>query len=557
MNPKFISCRKALAFLALAALTLGVRATPASADTCGKGKISNVTPATSTLSGGNQFWNVLPGSTVTITLSCVTDCANRGTDATIQVIVQSSASGNKCLTATKVSTGVYTFTYCVPLTGCQTDVISYCTTGCSTSTGYKALDAGGKCPGHLRVASSTGADCTPQISGCPTDPIDLGCNPKTLPTCDNAQSLGGYTITGSTSCSTPLPVSCTAGSVTSDGCNRSQKFTYAASNDCGQTASCTVTFKWQVVTAPVFDNCTDSNTDLGCNPKDPIPSCDASVTAQDECGSVSVSCDVKDTGDDCTGNTRTITYTATNCAGTSTCVKTYTWTRRTVTVSPPDDQNVCLEDVATGGTDPDATGTATAEDSCGNPVDVTYEDTQSPTDANGCYTITRKWTATISACDVSDSRNQIITVCPCTPKCVPFGQGCTVTLGFWKTHGPTGCVTGMNNNQWPVTSLTLGTVNYSAAQLCSILQKNPQGNGLVSLAHQLIAALLNVANNAVPDAATAQAIIDANNLIGGLVIPPVGSGFLAPSTTSALTSALDAFNRGGVGPGHCDDNCPQ
>jgi len=49
----------------------------------------------------------------------------------------------------------------------------------------------------------------------------------------------------------------------------------------------------------------------------------------------------------------------------------------------------------------------------------------------------------------------------------------------------------------------------------------------------------------------AAAIASADALIGGLVIPPVGSGSLASSATSALTSALDNFNQGLIGPGHC------
>src|SRR5258705_5036 len=59
---------------------------------------------------------------------------------------------------------------------------------------------------------------------------------------------------------------------------------------------------------------------------------------------------------------------------------------------------------------------------------------------------------------------------------------CTYTQGYWKNHP----------NAWPVTSLTLGTVNYTKAQLIQILEEDVNGNGLISLAHQLIAALLNI-----------------------------------------------------------------
>jgi hypothetical protein len=129
--------------------------------------------------------------------------------------------------------------------------------------------------------------------------------------------------------------------------------------------------------------------------------------------------------------------------------------------------------------------------------------------------------------------------------------GCTLTQGYWKTHGPTGCSTGNNENEWAVNSLTLGTVVYADGDLCAILNTPAQGNGLISLAHQLIAAKLNVAKGADPTAA-APCIAAADALIGGLVVPPSGSGFLNPSATSSLTTCLTNYNEGATGPGHCE-----
>ena len=124
----------------------------------------------------------------------------------------------------------------------------------------------------------------------------------------------------------------------------------------------------------------------------------------------------------------------------------------------------------------------------------------------------------------------------------PPPTGCTVTLGFWKNH----------SSAWPVGSLTLGTTSYSAAQLLSIFNTPPKGNGLIQLAHQLIAAKLNIAAGADPSAINS-AISAADALIGSLVVPPVGNGSLDPSVTSALITQLDNFNTGLTGPGHCPD----
>jgi hypothetical protein len=121
-------------------------------------------------------------------------------------------------------------------------------------------------------------------------------------------------------------------------------------------------------------------------------------------------------------------------------------------------------------------------------------------------------------------------------------NNCTYTLGYWKTHG----------SAWPTfTTMMLGTVAYTKTQLLSILNKQANGNGLIILAHQLIAAQLNILNGA-DGSAVASFIADANNnLIGGLVVPPVGAGWLDPALTDADTNALDDFNNGLTGPGHC------
>lgn len=122
------------------------------------------------------------------------------------------------------------------------------------------------------------------------------------------------------------------------------------------------------------------------------------------------------------------------------------------------------------------------------------------------------------------------------------GHDCTYTQGYWKNHP----------SAWPTDGLTLGTVNYTKAQLLQILVGwSVKGNGLVSLAHQLIAAKLNVAQGSNPMEA-ADAIAAADALIGPLVVPPIGSGSLKPSEVSDLTQALDDYNNGVSGPGHCD-----
>ena len=112
------------------------------------------------------------------------------------------------------------------------------------------------------------------------------------------------------------------------------------------------------------------------------------------------------------------------------------------------------------------------------------------------------------------------------------------TQGYWKNHPA----------EWCTDTLQLGDVIYNADELLSILWLEVEGNGLVALAHQLIAAKLNVACGADP----IQCMADADALIGSLVVPPVGAGHLDPESTSPLVDCLTAFNELPGGNELCD-----
>jgi hypothetical protein len=130
------------------------------------------------------------------------------------------------------------------------------------------------------------------------------------------------------------------------------------------------------------------------------------------------------------------------------------------------------------------------------------------------------------------------------------GQDCTYSHGFWKTHGPGECQNGNNPNMWPVTGFNLGNVFYTDLELCEILNEPTHGNGLVSMARQLIATKLNIANGADPSDIAAT-VAEADQQIGNLVVPPIGEGYIHPSQTSSKTQMLDDYNNGIIGPGYC------
>ncbi|MFO7610727.1 MAG: hypothetical protein R6X35_16325 [Candidatus Krumholzibacteriia bacterium] len=73
-------------------------------------------------------------------------------------------------------------------------------------------------------------------------------------------------------------------------------------------------------------------------------------------------------------------------------------------------------------------------------------------------------------------------VCDCTT------DACNFTPGYWKNH----------EENWPVTSLTLGGTTYTQAQLLAIMDCPVRGDATIILAYHLIAAKLNVLNGSDP-----------------------------------------------------------
>src|SRR4030095_15558957 len=118
-----------------------------------------------------------------------------------------------------------------------------------------------------------------------------------------------------------------------------------------------------------------------------------------------------------------------------------------------------------------------------------------------------------------------------TPTPTPTVAGCVQEPGYWKNH-----------EQWPVNQLQLGNRTYNRQELQSVLRQSPRGNSLVQLAHQEIAAKLNIANGA-EGSCVQPTLAAADALIGNLVIPPVGNGYLRPN---GYTRDLTLYNEGAL-----------
>jgi uncharacterized repeat protein (TIGR01451 family) len=119
-------------------------------------------------------------------------------------------------------------------------------------------------------------------------------------------------------------------------------------------------------------------------------------------------------------------------------------------------------------------------------------------------------------------------------------NNCTYTQGYWKNHP----------DAWPVENITIGGVTYTQAEAIAIFNTEPDGDATYILAHQLIAAKLNILNGADPSA-VATTIDQADDW---LTTHPLGSDPPHPDREQAivLSETLDDYNNGLIGPGHCD-----
>ncbi len=94
-----------------------------------------------------------------------------------------------------------------------------------------------------------------------------------------------------------------------------------------------------------------------------------------------------------------------------------------------------------------------------------------------------------------------------------------------------------------MTQLQIGNRTYDRLELELILESESHLNGVVALAQQEIAAKLNIAS-AAEASCIMQTLSEVDSLIGNLVVPPVGHGFLNPHVVAAYVSTLRLYNEG-------------
>jgi hypothetical protein len=111
----------------------------------------------------------------------------------------------------------------------------------------------------------------------------------------------------------------------------------------------------------------------------------------------------------------------------------------------------------------------------------------------------------------------------------------------------------MNFDQWCEETVELGNERYTQDELKQIAAQPPNSpNGLVQLARELFATKVALACNSDPSCIK-DIVAAADMLIGDLVVPPIGDGFLPPSSVNNFVLALRDYNQGRQCAPICDE----
>ncbi len=137
---------------------------------------------------------------------------------------------------------------------------------------------------------------------------------------------------------------------------------------------------------------------------------------------------------------------------------------------------------------------------------------------------------------------------------VPCG-GCSLTIGYWKTHSENGPAP--YDDTWALLSSGADTPFFlSGDSYYNVAWTAPGGNAYYILAHQYIAAELNMLNGA--DFSDAQAAFDEATVLLNTYTPAQIGALKGKNAIRQnfinLATILDNYNNGLIGPGHCDDD---
>lgn len=129
--------------------------------------------------------------------------------------------------------------------------------------------------------------------------------------------------------------------------------------------------------------------------------------------------------------------------------------------------------------------------------------------------------------------------------------GCTLTQGYWKNHSK---YSKHEDETWD--GMEDNSFYLSGQSYLEVLNTAPKGNAYYQLAHQFIAAMLNIDAGA-DDSVVESAIDDSIDFFGNhFPYELAGKGKNADKVLDAqaleLAGVLGSYNEGLIGPGHCE-----
>jgi hypothetical protein len=243
-------------------------------------------------------------------------------------------------------------------------------------------------------------------------------------------------------------------------------------------------------------------------------------------------------------NTATVTTSASSAVGGGSAQKAVSFANATVTEK---DTSVNVTDSWKG-----PLGTVTVGES---PKSFTYNRDIGPYNECGQYKVDN--TATFTTNDTGSTGSDDATV----DVNVPCQTGCTLTIGYWKTHANplsprhdnTQTLRVLADAQPPITvggnPVTATAGPYNVVSLLSF--SGDASKPINKLYAQLVAAKLNIANGA-SGSAISTTIAQADTFLTGKSPNLILSG-ASKQTAVNLATSLESFNSGVTGPGHCSE----
>ena len=136
-------------------------------------------------------------------------------------------------------------------------------------------------------------------------------------------------------------------------------------------------------------------------------------------------------------------------------------------------------------------------------------------------------------------------------------QGCTLTQGYWKTHAiyaPKPQFAKKRDANWDLVGASGENTTFflSGTSWINVFWTPPKGNAYYNLAHQYMAAKLNIYAGASTPASVVTAIANAETWFA-LYAP--SNAFWKTNKNQVLQAAgvLGSYNEGSIGPGHCSE----